>query len=57
MEKDFDTSDQSKRWSSDQKLRAAGFTIKGRSEKEEPIWERNGRVYKESEARKLLNGE
>lgn len=57
MDKDYDTKDRTERFSGDQKLRRAGFKIHGRPEKGEPLWEREGKVYKESEARRLSEQE
>lgn len=51
------TTEQSRRHCGDQALRAARFVIKGRPEGEEPLWERDGWVYKESEAIKLIETE
>lgn len=52
--KDYDTRDCSDRHPTDAQLREHGFKIHSRPKRGEPVWERAGRLYTQSEAEKIL---
>lgn len=43
--------------SPDKRLRKRGFKIHARKGNEEPVWQRRGRLYKQSEALRLIEWE
>lgn len=48
--KDFDTRDTTSRCATDAQLREAGFRIVARPKSGQPVWERNGVLFEQSEA-------